>query len=195
MKSIYLILVIVLILTGCNRRSNDDEPSAAIDTQAMQETQQLGNEFWLYIEIENTRIYLKKHHQGDVEALLGTPQESIFFESGEINWVNFTSWRYDDDLLWFVFSENGYIFQIFISSDTNHRVFLPYGFGPLETLYFNDIKAFSERLEPRSRHIRERSIFLFKEDTDGDTIFFSFRFDDNLRLTWVLLRYDTEWGL
>ena len=147
----------------------------------------------LFIQIEDTRFYLRCSHRDDVEAFFGQPDKVTFFERGsqDFFWRNFTVCEYEDGMLRFHFREEGDVIRITVNKNYTKGVLI---FGRLLCELDHAAVTFLLRqADIEISHASKTFIGSSTYDPEGNIIFISFWFDEASELTWLDMLYDEPW--
>jgi len=156
-------------------------------------SQETGNDSRFFVQIEDTRFYPRYSHKNDVEAFLGPPSSTEFFEQGGegFYWGNFYIWDYEEEMLSFHFSREGYIIRITVNSSYSGEVFiLDRSFNELNHATVTGLLG---QTGIEIFYTTERFIGSFAPDSTGSEINVFFWFDDESNITWLSFGYDRPW--
>lgn len=172
-KTCFFVFSIILLFYSCSQEANDDNRA--------------------FVQIENTRFYLRYSSKEDVETFLGQPSDVIFFERGGegFYWNNFTIWGYENRMLSFHFNSEGKIIRVTVNADYSKNVFIFE--RALYGLDHATVTSLLEQLGINIFHTTASFIGAFKFDFEGTEISVSFWFDVESKVRWFQISYNMPW--
>jgi hypothetical protein len=143
-----------------------------------------------YIQINNSKIFLRYSSRAEVEEILGATSNIKFFEHGgeDFLWNNFTIYYYNDGKLYFHYNENGDIIRITVSSQCDYAIALHN--RPIGDISFDIV--FGETKDERNPYISNK-IIMYTKMENLSLVQYAYWFNEDGSIKWFDFYYEKTW--